>query len=148
MTKPNDKTTSERLMEILSKMCIKYNKSNSLDEVFKTIDQAHDQIIELWKEDKKPTSKEIKKGAIAICSLGRVGLITSEKPIKVTYNDGNKGVSWVGIQLTDGEVRGVGGDKGKVIKQKVGDPWMSRNPKVIGHINQAITQAEKNMEAL
>ncbi len=47
--KPNDKTTSEKLMEILSKMCIKYNKSNSLDEVFKTIDQAHDQIIKLWK---------------------------------------------------------------------------------------------------
>jgi len=75
------------------------------------------------------------KGAIAFCSLGRLGLITSETPVPVTYNDGNKGISWVGIQLTDGEVTGVGGDKGKVIKQKVGDPWMSKNPTVVGRIS-------------
>jgi hypothetical protein len=75
-----------------------------------------------------------RKGAIAYCSLNRLGLITSETPVDVVYNDGNKGVSWVGIQLTDGEVEGIGGDKGKIIKQKVGDPWMSRNPRVVTYI--------------
>ena len=81
-----------------------------------------------------------KKGAIAFCSLNRLGLITSETPIEVTYNDGNKGISWVGIQLTDGQVSGVGGDKGKIIKQKVGDPWMTRKPKVIAYLDDVISQ--------
>lgn len=81
-------------------------------------------------------NKELKpkRGAIALCSLGRLGLITCDEPQEVTYNDGNIGISWVGIQLTDGEVQGVGGDKGKTIKQVIGQTWMSRNPKVIGYI--------------
>ena len=83
---------------------------------------------------------EPRKNAIAICSLNRIGLITSETPIDVTYNDGNKGVSWVGIQLTDGEVMGIGGDKGKIIKQKIGDPWMSKNPKVIGYLDEILAK--------
>lgn len=74
------------------------------------------------------------EGSIAFCSIGRLGLITSKTPIPVTYNDGNTGISWVGIQLTDGAVMGVGGDKGKVIKQNVGDVWMSKNPTVVGHV--------------
>lgn len=85
-----------------------------------------------------------KRGAIAKCSLGRIGLITSESPVPVTYNDGNKGTSWVGIQLTDGEVEGVGGDTGKIIKQKIGDVWMSREPKVICYIDDIIEFIEEN----
>jgi hypothetical protein len=80
-----------------------------------------------------------RKGAIAFCSLNRLGLITSETPIEVTYNDGNKGTSWIGIQLTDGEVNGVGGDNGKIIQQKAGDPWMARKPKVIAYLDDIVS---------
>lgn len=83
-----------------------------------------------------------RKGAVALCSLNRVGLITSDSPVEVTYNDGNKGISWIGIQLTDGEVMGVGGDKGKIIEQKIGDPWMSKNPNVIGYIEDILSSLE------
>jgi len=64
-----------------------------------------------------------RKGAIAICSLGAIGLVTSDKPETVTYNDGNTGEAWLGVHLTD-----------KVAS--VGSPWSSRTPKVIGYAEQ------------
>lgn len=75
------------------------------------------------------------KGAIAFCSLGKLGLITSEEPIEVIYGDGNKGISWVGIQLTDGVVSGIKNDAGKTFPIKVGDKWTSKNPIVVGHVS-------------
>lgn len=63
-------------------------------------------------------SSEIRKGTIAICSLGCIGLITKDEPQEVKYSDGNKGVAYVGIHLTD-----------KV--SPIGSPWSSRSPKVL-----------------
>lgn len=73
-----------------------------------------------------------------MCSLGRLGLITCDEPQEITYHDGNKGVAWTGIQLTEGEVNGRGGDEGKVFHQKIGDPWSSRTPVVVGYIDQLV----------
>ncbi len=61
------------------------------------------------------------KGAIARCSLGAVGLITSREPQRIKYGDGKEGVAWTGIQLSE-----------KL--SSIGSPWSSRNPKVIGEI--------------
>lgn len=61
------------------------------------------------------------KGAIAKCSQGFWGLITSGGPEPVTYSDGTPGVTWVGIHL------GTEDDLGEVIAA-IGDPWSSRNP--------------------
>ena len=62
------------------------------------------------------------KGALAICSLGTLGLITSDDLVKVVYDDGNEGKAWTGIHLTD-----------KIAP--IGNPWSSRNPRIVGHIN-------------
>jgi len=61
------------------------------------------------------------RGSLAICSLGCLGLITADEPQEITYPDGNKGVAYVGIHLSD-----------KVAP--VGSPWSSRNPRVIGKL--------------
>ena len=61
-------------------------------------------------------------GAIAICSAGCLGLITSDCPVEVTYSDGNKATAWTGIHLTSKS-------------SAVGNPWSSKNPTVVGHIN-------------
>lgn len=65
-----------------------------------------------------------RKGAIAICSLGSIGLITSDEPQEVTYADGNKAVAWTGIHLTD-----------KIAP--IGSPWSSREPRVWFYIGYA-----------
>jgi hypothetical protein len=63
-----------------------------------------------------------KKGDIVLCSLGCIGLITTDEPIAVIYPDGNKAFAFVGIHLTD-----------KVAP--IGSKWSSRFPKIIGNIN-------------
>ena len=60
----------------------------------------------------------IRKGCIARCSLGLLGLVTSNKPELVTYPDGNKGMAWTGIHITN--VVGL-----------LGEPWSSRDPKLV-----------------
>ena len=74
----------------------------------------------------------IRKGTIAICSLGAIGMITEDHPIEVTYRDGNKGFAYVGIQLTN-----------KLCS--IGKPWSSRNPKIIGHIDNFTSIIENIM---
>jgi hypothetical protein len=54
------------------------------------------------------------RGMVAICSRDIPGIITSDEPRKVTYPDGNEGVAYVGVRLTDG------------------GPWSSRTPRVLG----------------
>ena len=66
-----------------------------------------------------------RKGSIAVCSRGFVGLITSDNKINMVYPDGTKGFAWAGIHLKDGEQADM----------KVGDLWSSRNPTIIGHID-------------
>jgi hypothetical protein len=60
------------------------------------------------------------KGSIAICGIGTLGLITEDSPLEIEYPDGNKGVAYVGIHLTD-----------KVCP--IGSRWSSKNPLVICH---------------
>lgn len=61
---------------------------------------------------------EIKKGTIAICGSGCLGLITEDEPRVVTYENGNKGIAYVGIHLTDNVA-------------PIGSPWSSKDPKPI-----------------
>lgn len=55
-------------------------------------------------------------GAIAVCGIGCLGYITSTEP----KPDGD-GKAWKGIHLESHPDRGI----------EAGDPWSSRNPKVI-----------------
>lgn len=58
-----------------------------------------------------------RKHALALCSKGRLGVITSEGPEPVEYPDGTKGTAWTGYHLPDGR------------------PWSSRNPQVVGYLD-------------
>ena len=69
--------------------------------------------------------KKIGKGSLAMCGIGCLGLITEDEPQEITYPDGNKGIAYVGIHLTD-----------KVCK--IGDAWSSRNPIIVGHTDDLI----------
>lgn len=63
-----------------------------------------------------------KKFAVALCGQDTLGLITCDKPKEVTYPDGTKGQAWVGFHLTDKTTT-------------IGNPWSSRNPKVLGYLD-------------
>lgn len=58
------------------------------------------------------------KGDLAICSIGCLGLITEDGLQEVNYPNGNWGLTYVGIHLTD-----------KV--SPIGSKWTSRNPKLV-----------------
>ena len=60
-------------------------------------------------------------GDIAVCSLGRVGMISDPTPRKITYSGGKKGTAYVGKTIAPPEF--------------FGQPWSSREPKIIGHIS-------------
>ena len=66
-----------------------------------------------------------RRGSLALCGLGCLGIITHDKPKKVTYKDGNEGVAYTGIHVTDQVT-------------KPGSPWSSRNPKVIGRVSDVL----------
>jgi len=77
-----------------------------------------------------------RKGAIARCSIGFIGLITSETPQEITYTDGNKGLAWLGIQLRhDSCIFPFGVDAGKEVVVVPGMPWSSRHPEVLGYLS-------------
>jgi hypothetical protein len=77
------------------------------------------------------------KYALAYCSGGLLGLITSDAPKEITYNDGNKGTAWTGLQVTGGWIAGVGGDIGKRFFRAPGMPWSSRTPRIIARLDSA-----------
>lgn len=79
-----------------------------------------------------------RKGAIAYCSVGRLGLILNDSPEEFEFFNGDKAVVWKGIQLT----KGLGG-KNKDYPQEVGDFWCSTKPKVIGYIEDVISFIEE-----
>ena len=66
-----------------------------------------------------------RKGSIAFCSLGCLGLIIEDKPQLVNYEDGHSGMAYVGIHLTN---------KIAPIRFR----WSSRNPVVVGHVDDFI----------
>lgn len=80
-----------------------------------------------------------RKGSIAFCSAGRLGLITSEKPEPFRFFNGDEVITWKGIQLTDG----LGG-KNKDYPQKAGDFWCSQNPVVVGHVSEFFFNKDGN----
>jgi len=45
---------------------------------------------------------EPKKGAIAKCNWGTIGVIASDGLVEVTYPDGKKGMAWTGFLLDQG----------------------------------------------
>lgn len=65
--------------------------------------------------------KEPKRGAIARCSLGMLGLILSSELQEVAYPDGSRSLAWTGIQLLDDSEKGT----------RLGGLWSSRNPTVL-----------------
>lgn len=66
----------------------------------------------------KPT-----EGAFCVCSAGYLGLVTSDRRKRVTYDDGTTALVWVGIHLED---------RAPITR---GQPWSSKDPEVVGHIN-------------
>lgn len=63
----------------------------------------------------------VRRGDIAICGSGSLGLVLSDKLQKITYPNGTQGDAYVGIHLTD-KLSTIGSD------------WSSRNPIKVGHI--------------
>ena len=61
-------------------------------------------------------SSDPRRGDLAICALGHVGVIACAKPQPVTYPDGNEGMAWVGWHIHS---------------SLQGTQWSSRNPIVI-----------------
>ena len=73
----------------------------------------------------------IKQYAVAKCSLGVLGIITSTEMEEVTYSDGNKGVAWTGFVVEPTQIEGIKGNAGKIIDVKVGNLWCSKRPEVV-----------------
>jgi len=73
----------------------------------------------------------IEKGTIAICSQGYLGLVLRDGRHEVTLSDGSKHMAYVGIHL---EFK-----NGKAI----GDNWSSRNPKLVGRIEDLTSICNK-----
>lgn len=68
---------------------------------------------------------EPKLGAIARCSAGEKGLITSSGQVEVTYEDGNKGLAWTGFHISP---------------DRIGQPWSSRQPFVVQYTSPKTRQ--------
>ncbi|MBB76579.1 MAG: hypothetical protein CMJ75_18900 [Planctomycetaceae bacterium] len=66
-------------------------------------------------------------GDIAICSAGRVGVVTSPKPVTVNYEDGTSGLAYIGFNLVTGGF------------------WSSRTPVVVGPLSEV---GARNVEAI
>ena len=64
---------------------------------------------------------EIKRGCIARCSLGMLGLVTSETKVLTRYGD----QAWMGVQL---------------LPEKAGHEWCSRNPTFVAESVQEIAR--------
>ena len=69
---------------------------------------------------------------LGICGLGTLGVITKYNPQEVTYPDGSKAMAYVGLHLTEA----IG---------KIGDPWSSRDPMIIGTIDVPIKDVLRNL---
>lgn len=74
---------------------------------------------------------KIKVGDIAVCSQGRLGILTNAEKQEIEYPDGTKAEAYVGFYATDYALR----DGTKI---KAGDIWCSRNPKILGNVEEAI----------
>jgi len=73
----------------------------------------------------------INRGDIGICSLNCLGLILDSTPKTIIYKNGERGTAYTGIHLTN-----------KVVS--AGSSWSSRNPRIVGHVND-VDEFLKNM---
>jgi len=81
--------------------------------------------------EKDHTPFSLKKGSIAVCGAGGVGLITCDHPILIKH----KGElfpqsTWIGIHILEQDIM----IQGKETHVTIGDPWSSRKPTVVAHI--------------
>lgn len=88
----------------------------------------------------KATEKlEPKRGAIALCSMGSLGLILSDKPEKITYDDGKTAEAWTGVYLTGRTIDWkFGPKKGETQEIPALSPWSSTRPRVICYVKDLI----------
>lgn len=84
---------------------------------------------------------------IAFCSIGVLGVITSNEKQKVTYADGNTGEAYTGFVIHDTIIQGIRGDAGKLISVKQGDLWCSKVPEIICHISDLNINQEPELIA-
>jgi hypothetical protein len=77
--------------------------------------------------------REPKRGDIALCGRGSLGIIVDHKKRKVCYGDGNDAMAWMGFHLTNAIIG-------------VGSVWSSKNPCIIGNINQFAFSPTNNVE--
>lgn len=73
---------------------------------------------------------EIRVGDIAVCSKGRLGILTHAERQKITYTDGKTAEAYIGIHARDYILP----DGTKI---RAGDEWCSRDPKFLGNIEEA-----------
>ena len=66
------------------------------------------------KKDSFPGRKP-KRGDLAICGSGTLGIISSSRRKTIIYPDGNKAKAWYGVTT------------------QTGKPWSSRNPIILGN---------------
>jgi hypothetical protein len=67
--------------------------------------------------------REPKRGDLALCGRGSLGVILDRTKRKVMYGNGTESLAWMGFHLTNA-INGVG------------SIWSSRNPCIIGNVNQ------------
>lgn len=86
---------------------------------------------------------------IAFCSLGVVGLITSDGKEKVTYAGGNTSEAFTGFAIHDTAIKGIKQNEGKIISIRKGDLWCSKNPEIITTIKleDSLSDQEKTQQA-
>lgn len=65
-----------------------------------------------------------RRGAMAYCSAGCLGIITSSEPQTVAYEAGNTALAWTGFHLRDDPGMGY----------RIGSMWSSRNPRVVMYV--------------
>lgn len=85
------------------------------------------------------------KCKVAFCSIGVLGIITSNGLNEVTYADGNKGEAYTGFVIHDTVIEGIKGDSGKLIFVKTGDQWTSKNPNIIGEVEIDLDSSLNNI---
>ena len=81
-------------------------------------------------------SLEPRAGAIALCGRGFLGLITSQRPVSVTYRDGTEAPTWGGFHLQHQQLSSAAGVVYRTVE--VGDSWSSRNPVVLGYLEDLL----------
>jgi hypothetical protein len=84
-------------------------------------DRQYQDLLRTISEEGHEPDDEPEAGAIALCGLGTLGLITSGEKQAVTYPNGNEADAWVGVHLERHDEYDI----------EPGDEWSSRNPDVV-----------------